>query len=60
VAEDPVYFWWCPCGATAVRLAAAALEQFLPVFVCDLCRCKAGPVPESVEVLRYEVEREDG
>ena len=51
--------WYCPCGTTRQVMAEAIADRIAPSYVCHECEHLVGPVYESEELIRHEVE-EDG
>lgn len=52
--------WYCPCGTTRVTMGPDIQERMIPVFVCESCGAKVGPVSESDEVIRQAQIEDDG
>lgn len=52
--------WYCACGGTRQAMAPDVAEKISPSFICQFCGTKVGPVYESEEVIRHEVEQDGG
>lgn len=52
--------WYCACGLTRQAMDHEVAARVSPSFVCSSCRTRVGPVYESEEVIRHEVEQGEG
>lgn len=50
--------WYCPCGTTRQVMDEEIAERIAPSYACQSCGTLVGPVYESEELIRHEVEVE--